>query len=469
MKKRLSWIFFPLLASFLFVLVGTIKTTKLNETFTIWLNKTGVITKYLEIDPVTNTTKIASGSLLVDTIASTGGGAPSFSSNLALNDGSAASPALNFTSDTNTGFFRKGADSVGFAAGGAEIGNYSSGSWSIGGTAGVQQIVGGQKWTVITVTSADRVLDTTTTDAIVLVNTGAASRNITLPPHSNGRMIIIKDIAGTAATYNIVASRNGGIGNIEGLAQSKTLSSNWGTWWFISDGTNWYMPKTNVARKATWCDSGCTYTSTQSWTAPAGVTTVFVTGCGGGAGGGEGGSSGGSGGGGAGLTTVSVSVVPNSPYTGTLGAGGSGGSGSPFAFPGIGGTTTFGALVSFYGPRPNGTNINGPIGGIGTTGGGTGGYPNGADGALRGDGAGSLGAGGTRGTTSAGQYGGGGGGGGRGAGGNGGNGNSGGTGIAGSNAAANSCAGGGGGGGSSAGSAAGGAGGSGYLEITWFD
>jgi hypothetical protein len=47
------------------------------------------------------------------TISSSGGGGT-----VSLNDGSAASPSLNFTNDTNTGLYRVGSDQLGLAAGG---------------------------------------------------------------------------------------------------------------------------------------------------------------------------------------------------------------------------------------------------------------------------------------------------------------------------------------------------------------
>jgi len=76
------------------------------------------------------------------------------------------------------------------------------------------------------------------------------------------------------------------------------------------------------------------FTSSGTWTCPAGVKRVTLIGCGGGGGGGGGyeitngtnvWASGGSGGGGAMLRQVEVSVIPNSGYTITIGAGGTGG------------------------------------------------------------------------------------------------------------------------------------------------
>jgi hypothetical protein len=64
------------------------------------------------------------------TIVTTGGGA-----SVPFAAGSAASPSITFTGDTNTGIFSPGADTIGFAEGGAEIARFdSSGNFGIGVT-----------------------------------------------------------------------------------------------------------------------------------------------------------------------------------------------------------------------------------------------------------------------------------------------------------------------------------------------
>ena len=91
--------------------------------------------------------------------------------------------------------------------------------------------------------------------------------------------------------------------------------------------------------------------STQSWTAPAGVTVVdlMLVGGGGAGGGVVGGGSGsaGGGGGGGGVVIHSVPVTPGTSYTVTIGAGGARSTGTGDG--GLGGNTTFGSLLTALG------------------------------------------------------------------------------------------------------------------------
>ncbi len=129
-----------------------------------------------------------------------------------------------FTADTN---IASNAASV------ATIGNSSS--------TAVHILNGGLKITQRS-TSSNLTIDTTTTDHAVLVDTTGGAVTITLPAHSAGRIVRIKDKGGAAETNNITVARNGGTGNIEGVAASKVLSTNYGAWTFISDGSSsWWM------------------------------------------------------------------------------------------------------------------------------------------------------------------------------------------------------------------------------------
>lgn len=86
-----------------------------------------------------------------------------------------------------------------------------------------------------------------------------------------------------------------------------------------------------------------------NWTAPTGVTEVWVTGCGGGGAGGNnpggGSSSGGGGGGGESAYRRRLAVTPGNTYSVAIGNGGTTSSGNG----NTGGTTSFGALLSLAG------------------------------------------------------------------------------------------------------------------------
>lgn len=120
------------------------------------------------------------------------------------------------------------------------------------------------------------------------------------------------------------------------------------------------------------------FTSSGTFTAPSGITKVYITGCGAGAGGGGGAGNGG-GGGGAGTSLINYpfTVTPGNNYTVTIGAGGTGGSGgSPSGTNGTnGGNSSFDTL----------TFIGGVLGGGGSgSGAGNGGTSNSLDGSTTG-------------------------------------------------------------------------------------
>ncbi len=127
-----------------------------------------------------------------------------------------------------------------------------------------------------------------------------------------------------------------------------------------------------------------TFTSSTTWTCPAGVTSVTVECWGGGGGGGyartNNGAAGGGGGGGAYKKTTNVVVAPNQTITITVGSGGTGGT-SGGTVASNGGVTIFGSTVPV---SANGGGAGGSVNtGNGTAGlGGTGGTYNGGAGAI---------------------------------------------------------------------------------------
>lgn len=120
---------------------------------------------------------------------------------------------------------------------------------------------------------------------------------------------------------------------------------------------------------------------TTNFTTAAGVTEVYVTGCGGGGGGARGQSSslgaGGGGGGGASVYRKKLSVSASTTYSVAIGAGGVGGTGSNGNSGGTGGSTTFGALLTLSG---GGGGVSSASGAGGRGGAGGSGGQNGFDG-----------------------------------------------------------------------------------------
>lgn len=70
--------------------------------------------------------------------------------------------------------------------------------------------------------------------------TPTASRAITLPTPSLNAFIIVKDIQGTFSTLFPCTIQQNGSEKIEGSASSYPLTVGYGTWYLISDGTDWY-------------------------------------------------------------------------------------------------------------------------------------------------------------------------------------------------------------------------------------
>lgn len=102
----------------------------------------------------------------------------------------------------------------------------------------IHKVSGGLYQTVRTITG-NLTIDTTTTDYYILCNQSGAI-NITLPTPVIGRVLVIKDISGAAATNNITLVRSG-TEKIEGIAASRLLQTNWGSWTLTTDGTDWFI------------------------------------------------------------------------------------------------------------------------------------------------------------------------------------------------------------------------------------
>ena len=117
----------------------------------------------------------------------------------------------------------------------------------IGSTGNVLTVAGGlPSWAAPvvpnpTVTSVAGTLNLVAGDSnkIFLIST-AAARTVNLPAPASGLIFRFKDSTGQANTNNITLVRNASE-QIEGIAASKILQTNWGSWTLVSDGTNWFL------------------------------------------------------------------------------------------------------------------------------------------------------------------------------------------------------------------------------------
>jgi hypothetical protein len=245
---------------------------------------------------------------------------------------------------------------------------------------------------------------------IVFVNATAGNASIALPASAalNGQVqrfrFIRLDATSNAVTINIPASGPGStdtllIGGSFPLSQpgaGAVLD-------LIADGAGHWVA-INVSSAT--AHGEALFTSGGSWTAPAGVTTVYPDACGGGGGGGYGssGAVGGGGGGGGdwcvGTAAAALTVVPGTAYTITIGAAGTAGT-SGSVNGGNGGATSIGALLTLNGGSGGTNSGTGGAGGSGsglggsagqsgnyTLSGGSGSFSNGGSGGSGGFGAG---------------------------------------------------------------------------------
>lgn len=209
----------------------------------------------------------------------------------------------------------------------------------------------------------------------ILKFTGTLTANISvIVPTSPTRSWHV--INATSGAFSLTVKTAAGTGVVVGQAKTASLYTD-GTN-VLSSGTNGLYVGKGVQR----------FTGNGTFTVPADVTTIYVSGCAGGGGGGAGGGAGGSfygaggGGGGAAQSTIrqAFAVTPGSAISITIGGAGSGGTGnsSGGTVGTAGGSTAVGSLVTLTGGSPggNGTNATSNIAG----GSGGAGYPQGSHG-----------------------------------------------------------------------------------------
>lgn len=96
--------------------------------------------------------------------------------------------------------------------------------------------------TTLTIANSPYAITSANNRATFLVTTagGAFTFNLPAAALNAGLRFTVKDISGQASTNNITIARNGSE-SIEGGASNYLCQSDWGSWTFICDGTNWYI------------------------------------------------------------------------------------------------------------------------------------------------------------------------------------------------------------------------------------
>jgi hypothetical protein len=145
------------------------------------------------------------------------------SGQISLSDGTAGSPGLYFTNDTNTGIYRPGADVLGIAAGGNDVARFT------GNTSGVNYFNLSAATTGNAVTIAAAGTDTDV--GITLTPKGAGNVQI-----ANGQ-ILVPAGSTSAPSYSFTGVTNSGLYEGEGGSGRLTLVSN-GSDAFYLDNTN---------------------------------------------------------------------------------------------------------------------------------------------------------------------------------------------------------------------------------------
>jgi hypothetical protein len=124
------------------------------------------------------------------------------------------------------------------------LGIDSSDQVSIGASTNINKLNGGLRVQVTNISSNYTVDSGGGSDYALFVDTTSGTVSITLPAlDSNSRVLVVKDVGGVSGgTHHIILVRNSGVGNIEGLANDRTLSTNYGSWTIMSDSYgNWWL------------------------------------------------------------------------------------------------------------------------------------------------------------------------------------------------------------------------------------
>lgn len=147
---------------------------------------------------------------------------------LKIRNGVSLTPQSQPTGANGDIYYDSGANVFEFFQNGAWVTYGASGTVTALGSAGVSTKSG-----AYAIVTADN-------GRIFLADTTSAAFSFTLPVAVAGFIFTIKDAKGQFGTNNCTLAQNTSE-SIEGLASSFAMAATWGSWTFVSDGTNWFV------------------------------------------------------------------------------------------------------------------------------------------------------------------------------------------------------------------------------------
>lgn len=177
---------------------------------------------------------IAAGATALGNLTVTGDLTMGSGAQIFIDDGTAANPAIAYTSDVDTGLAMVSSQNA-LIHSSSRVVAAASGIARMPAGLAIENFLNFEGKSVKT-----GAYTVTTLDSIIPVDTNGGAVTITLPPTPNqDQVVIIYDQGGAALTNNITIDRNGK--NIDGAASNVTIATNRGARLLQYNGTAWFI------------------------------------------------------------------------------------------------------------------------------------------------------------------------------------------------------------------------------------
>lgn len=144
-------------------------------------------------------------------------------------DGTAAAPSITFATETNTGFYRNGAQNLGASVGGVNRAGFQTGEYVTDvGLRTINRLAVDQE----SIKTAD--YPATSSDAVVIMDNTALTLTLPASPGNSQMLFVRNNNAGT-----LTIARNGQ--NINGAAANLTVLAATGLVLSFTSGVGWYV------------------------------------------------------------------------------------------------------------------------------------------------------------------------------------------------------------------------------------